>query len=94
MSSSDAEARQLQRIADYKKVFSGDAGARVLEDLCQYTQFQTPSFDENEDTSGRKMAFREGQRSVIAFILAQTEMARAEFQKKVRDAYQKTEEDE
>jgi hypothetical protein len=83
-----------QLVEDYKYAFNSGAGKRVLEDLCQFTRFQTPSFDESEDTSGRKMAFREGQRSVISYILTHTQISLAEFQKKVRQAHAELEGDE
>lgn len=81
-----------QLIQDYQTVFNSDAGKRVLEDLCGFTEFQTPSFRMSEDTSGRKMAFREGQRNVISYILTHIEMTLADFQKKVREATAEMEE--
>ena len=70
----------------YKEVFETDLGKKVLEDLAQFTKFQTPSFDEAEDTSLGQMAFREGQRSVVARICSLLEVSRPEFQKRVRQA--------
>jgi hypothetical protein len=40
------------------------------------------------------MAFREGQRSVISYILTHTQISLAEFQKKVRQAHAELEGEE
>jgi len=89
-----AEDRQRQLIEDYKHVFGGDAGARVLEDLASHVGFQMPVFSEKEDTSGRQMAYRDGKRAVVARIYTMLELSREEFQQMARDAYAQTEEDE
>jgi hypothetical protein len=88
-----AEDQTRQKLDDYKRTFGDEAGLRVLEDLCQFAQYQTPSFDEAEDTSARKMAFREGQRSVVSYIQTWIEMERAELQEKLRQTYQQTDEE-
>jgi len=59
----------IQLVKDYKELFSGETGKKVLEDL--YNTFDLPSY-QKEDPYGT--TYREGRRAVILYIKEKVEV--------------------
>jgi|GEM_PF-2445911 len=56
----------------YAHVFSGKEGERVLEDLKRWSRFEQCGFDE----SHARMAFHEGEREMVRYILKEIEKSK------------------
>ena len=69
----------------HKAVFGGEAGAALLEFLMADNHFVTGIFDENPQV----MAFKEGQRSVIASILERVDIPMSVVRKMTEDVKDK-----
>lgn len=64
----DINEKSRERYADYKKVFSSEAGQRVVRDLIDTHYMLRPTYDA-KDTNLNVVLVREGERSVILRIL-------------------------
>ena len=64
----DVNEKALARSSDYKKIFSTEAGQRVIHDLINQHQVLRPTYDlKSSDTN--TMLIREGERAVVLRIL-------------------------
>lgn len=72
--------KQLQ--SDYKKVFDGDAGKRVFDDLQRRGYLHTTTFHENAN----KAAYREGMRAMVLHIKTMLEYDFEQVRKRIKEA--------
>jgi len=64
-SKKSVQAKRIDLIADYKKVFTEGAGERVLYDLMKKGHFMHTSYQGN----ATECVFMEGERNIINYIL-------------------------
>jgi hypothetical protein len=75
-------------VDSYRRLFRTDDGVKVLKDLMSVCGYSRSSFDENET----KMAFYEGQRSVILRLVKTVNMTDRDVLDMLRNIEQNTEE--
>ena len=79
------QAKQEHTLLLFKKVFSGPEGEEVLRALMAEFHIIDGTFTENP----QRMAFREGQRSVVTLIMEKVDIDMVKY----RELFQKTQDD-
>lgn len=74
MENQEAEQAARQRIIDYKKTFESEHGKEVLRDLINQFHIFNPM-----PTDMTKLAYMEGQRSVVLSIIHKTKINLDDF---------------
>lgn len=84
----DAEQVQLERIHAFKLVFGSEDGKRVLRDMCREAQiFDSIPFTHTRPIDPGFLAFREGQKFVIMFIIEILGLDETKFIHEVMNEY-------
>lgn len=79
------QKKYLTKIRDYKSVFSSVEGKRVLFDMMKEFGFSTPLIDKKKDITSEALAFGEGQRNTVLYILSQLKLNPEEIQKHLEE---------
>lgn len=80
----DVNETALARASDYKRIFSTEAGQRVIQDLINQHQILRPTYDaKSSDTN--LMLIREGERAVILRILSILNVDPAKFLQRIKE---------
>lgn len=77
----DLEKQHLQLVQDYQDTFLSESGKRVLDDIMQRFFLFSPTMSEHH----ADMAFKEGQRNVVLFVLSKTKIDPVEFREKIKE---------
>lgn len=82
LTNEDVEKEQIDLLQAYHKVFGGAEGKKVLVDLSNNFRMSSPTITSDEFAIGRPdmlMAYREGLRGSILYILSQLQVKPEDF---------------